>query len=168
MLGTSNNVFLCCENITVVENISSNINDGYFRMNESYSLIKSNVPPTTNVTLWFWIDVPPVYAGSYNGTIYDLDNYTLRNWNTTLSGLSNESEYNLTIYANDTSNNQNTKSVQYYVDNLAPRYSNAQAVPDPTNVSVAVKCSIYLNDTFEFSSVKISENSLGSYTELKE
>ena len=51
-------------------NISSNINDGYFRMNESYSLIKSNVPPNTNVTLWFWIDVPPVYAGYYNGTIY--------------------------------------------------------------------------------------------------
>jgi hypothetical protein len=51
-------------------NISSNLNDGFFRLSETNSLIKSNVPEKTNVTTWYWLDVPPVYAGKYNGTIY--------------------------------------------------------------------------------------------------
>jgi hypothetical protein len=51
-------------------NISSNLNDGFFRLSETNSLIKSNVPEKTNVTTWYWLDAPPVYAGKYNGTIY--------------------------------------------------------------------------------------------------
>jgi hypothetical protein len=51
-------------------NISSNLNDGFFRLSETNSLIKSNVPEKTNVTTWYWLNVPPVYAGKYNGTIY--------------------------------------------------------------------------------------------------
>jgi len=51
-------------------NISSNINDGYFRLTETNSPIRLNVLPSTNVTTWYWLDVPPVYSGYYNGTIY--------------------------------------------------------------------------------------------------
>ncbi len=40
-----------------------------FRLSYAYQLIKSNVPPSTNVTIWFWLDVPPVYAGYYVGNI---------------------------------------------------------------------------------------------------
>jgi hypothetical protein len=32
--------------------------------------IKTNVSEKTNVTTWYWISIPPVYAGRYNGTVY--------------------------------------------------------------------------------------------------
>ena len=51
-------------------NISSNLNDGFFQLSESDSLLKLNVPENTNVTTWYWLNVPPVYAGKYSGTIY--------------------------------------------------------------------------------------------------
>ena len=51
-------------------NISSNINDGFSRLTETNSPIRLNVLPGTNVTTWYWLDVPPVYSGYYNGTIY--------------------------------------------------------------------------------------------------
>jgi hypothetical protein len=51
-------------------NISSNINDGYFILSYTNSGIRLNVQPSTNVTTWYWLNVPPVYAGYYNGTIY--------------------------------------------------------------------------------------------------
>jgi hypothetical protein len=51
-------------------NISSNLDDGFFQLSETDSLLKLNVPENTNVTTWYWLNVPPVYAGKYNGTIY--------------------------------------------------------------------------------------------------
>jgi hypothetical protein len=51
-------------------NISSDIKDGFFSLSESNSIIKLNVPQDTNVTTWYWLNVPPVYSGAYNGTIY--------------------------------------------------------------------------------------------------
>ena len=51
-------------------NMSSNINDGYFQLTETDSLIKLNVPENTNVTTWYWLNVPPVYAGFYTGKIF--------------------------------------------------------------------------------------------------
>jgi hypothetical protein len=51
-------------------NISSNLDDGFFQLSETDSLLKLNVPENTNVTTWYWLSVPPVYAGQYNGTIY--------------------------------------------------------------------------------------------------
>ncbi|MEM7825069.1 MAG: hypothetical protein QXO27_03810 [Candidatus Aenigmatarchaeota archaeon] len=51
-------------------NISNDINNGYFPLKDTNSVIKLNVLQNTNVTTWYWINVPPVYAGTYNGTIY--------------------------------------------------------------------------------------------------
>jgi hypothetical protein len=51
-------------------NISSNLDDGFFQLSEIDSLLKLNVPENTNVTTWYWLNVPPVYAGKYKGTIY--------------------------------------------------------------------------------------------------
>jgi hypothetical protein len=50
----------------------SNITNDYstsYNLTSSWQLIKSNVPPLTNVTTWYWLNVPPVYAGYYSGTI---------------------------------------------------------------------------------------------------
>ena len=41
-----------------------------YAMQETYIPLKFDVPQNTNVTTWYWLDVPPVYAGAYNGTIY--------------------------------------------------------------------------------------------------
>jgi len=51
-------------------NISSDINNGYFTLSTSKSLVKANIPESTNVTTWYWLNAPPVYTGIYNGTIY--------------------------------------------------------------------------------------------------
>jgi hypothetical protein len=95
------------------------------------------------------------------GVLTNLTSATTTNWYTTLS-LSQEYTNNLTIYANDTSNNQNNKTITIYADTLAPRYSNAQASPSPANVSQNVNCSITFTDGFNIASVKISENSAGT------
>jgi len=95
------------------------------------------------------------------GSILNLTNFSLTNWYIILSSLNQETTYNLTVYANDTSSNQNNKTYVFYTDSLAPRYSSAQADPSPANVSGSVNCSISWNDTFDITSVKISENSSG-------
>jgi len=51
----------------------SNTTDDYSTSyNLSYTIvpIKIDVPQSTNVTTWYWLNVPPVYAGHYNGTIF--------------------------------------------------------------------------------------------------
>lgn len=96
-----------------------------------------------------------------SGILTNLSSSSLTNWNTTLS-LADESSFNLTVYANDTSNNQNNKSIVFYTDSLAPRYSSVSASPNPSNQSQDVNCSINWTDGFNITSVKISENSLGS------
>ncbi|NPE26479.1 hypothetical protein HNV12_00570 [Methanococcoides sp. SA1] len=97
------------------------------------------------------------------GSVSDLGNSSLTIWNSTLSGLSQETEYNLTVYGNDTSDNQGSSSVIFYADSLAPRYSSALATPSPANVSDSVNCSVFWNDSYSISSVKIAENSSGSF-----
>ncbi|MFH8119513.1 MAG: hypothetical protein QXS37_01775 [Candidatus Aenigmatarchaeota archaeon] len=51
-------------------NISNNIQDGYFQLSQTNSIVRLNVPENTNVTTWYWLNVPPVYAGFYTGKIY--------------------------------------------------------------------------------------------------
>jgi hypothetical protein len=96
------------------------------------------------------------------GSLISMSNLSLTNWFTTLS-LSQESINTLVIYANDTSNNQANKTITIYGDSLAPRYSNANVVPNPSNQSQSVNCSISWNDGFNISNVIIEENSLGFY-----
>lgn len=97
------------------------------------------------------------------GNLNNLDNASLRNWKTTLTNLTSETTYTLVIFANDTSDNQANKTIVFYYDSSAPRFFQVNAFPNPTNVSVPVKCSTYLNDTYNITSAKISENSLGNY-----
>ena len=50
----------------------SNTSNSYlesFNLTKTEQVIKLNVPPETNITTWYWINVPPIYAGYYNGTI---------------------------------------------------------------------------------------------------
>jgi hypothetical protein len=56
-----------------VDNITwSNVSNDYstsYNLSKTISPIKINIPENTNVTTWYWLNVPPVYAGKYNGTI---------------------------------------------------------------------------------------------------
>jgi hypothetical protein len=47
----------------------SNDYSSSFRMSGQNSPIMMNVSKNTNVTTWYWIDVPSIFAGRYNGTI---------------------------------------------------------------------------------------------------
>lgn len=38
-------------------------------MSMSYALVNTSVPENTNVTTYYWLNLPPVYAGPYNGTV---------------------------------------------------------------------------------------------------
>lgn len=49
---------------------ASNTYSSSFNMTAAYKLLKYGVPQLTNVTTWYWINVPPVYAASYNGTVF--------------------------------------------------------------------------------------------------
>ncbi|VVB60829.1 Uncharacterised protein [uncultured archaeon] len=49
---------------------SSNTYSSSFNMTQAYSLFKFNAPPITNVTMWYWINVPPIFAANYNGTVF--------------------------------------------------------------------------------------------------
>jgi hypothetical protein len=69
LINTTLNSIIKVGNISW-SNISSNLDDGFFQLSETDSLLKLNVPENTNVTTWYWLNVPPVYAGKYNGTIY--------------------------------------------------------------------------------------------------
>jgi hypothetical protein len=57
-----------------VGNISwSNTSNDYgnsFGLSSQASVISINATQNTNITTWYWINVPPVYSGYYNGTIY--------------------------------------------------------------------------------------------------
>lgn len=97
-----------------------------------------------------------------SGDITSLSQTSPTSWYAVID-LSQESSYNLTVYANDTSNNTNNKSIMFYTDTLAPRYSGASANPSPSNVSDQVNCSVTWTDVFNLSSVIISENSSGIF-----
>jgi len=64
------------ENITLstiigVGNITWNNYDNYttsINMSTTYVLINASLSPNTNVTTYYWLNVPAVYAGGYNGT----------------------------------------------------------------------------------------------------
>lgn len=48
---------------------STNDYSNSFNLSNTNSALKLNVPKNTNITTWYWINVPPVYAGYYNGTM---------------------------------------------------------------------------------------------------
>lgn len=40
-----------------------------FNITTDYQILKLDIPETENATTYYWFNVPPVYPGSYNGTI---------------------------------------------------------------------------------------------------
>ncbi len=49
---------------------ASNDYSSSYNMTQSYAPLKNDVPGATNITTWYWINIPPTYAASYNGTVY--------------------------------------------------------------------------------------------------
>ncbi|MEM7819640.1 MAG: hypothetical protein QXD48_02315 [Candidatus Aenigmatarchaeota archaeon] len=50
----------------------SNVSNSYSTSKElkhTYTPIRTNVTKNTNITTWYWLNVPPIYAGRYTGTI---------------------------------------------------------------------------------------------------
>ena len=50
-------------------NTSNSFAESY-NLTTTSSVLKLDVPKLINVTTWYWINVPPVYAGYYNGTVF--------------------------------------------------------------------------------------------------
>jgi len=92
-----------------------------------------------------------------------MSNTSKTKWYKQLTSLGDEAQHNVTVYANDTSNNQGNKSIIFYVDTAAPAYSSVGADPSVANESQAVKCSAYWTDTFNITTKRVSENSSGSF-----
>ena len=61
------NSFIGAGNVTW-SNTSNNYSSS-FSLKTTDEVIKLNVPQKSNVTTWYWINVPAVYTGYYNGTI---------------------------------------------------------------------------------------------------
>ncbi|MCX6821488.1 MAG: hypothetical protein NTW30_01790, partial [Candidatus Aenigmarchaeota archaeon] len=75
------NTSLQYPNIIGVGNLTwSNVSNSYsnsYTMTTSYVLLNSSFTPSIkNITTYYWLAVPPVYAGRYNGTIYICRNTT--------------------------------------------------------------------------------------------
>ena len=51
-------------------NISSDIEDGFFPLTYTDFPIKMGADQNTNVTTWYWLNVPSIYSAHYNSTIY--------------------------------------------------------------------------------------------------
>jgi hypothetical protein len=56
---------------------TTNSSTSSYAMTTFYTLLNSSLTPTIkNITTYYWLSVPPVYAGQYNGTIYICENTT--------------------------------------------------------------------------------------------
>ncbi len=95
------------------------------------------------------------------GNLTNLTNASSTIWYVNLTSLTQESTNTVIVYGNDSSGNQGARTVIFYADTLAPRYSSVSA--PSTNQSLPVNCSIFWNDTFALSNVLIGENSSGSF-----
>ncbi|MBW6461429.1 MAG: hypothetical protein K0B07_00045 [DPANN group archaeon] len=68
MVGEDTNNILGAGNLTWSN--SSNLYSTSYNMTEIYMPLKFDVQSSTNITTWYWIDIPPIFAESYNGTVY--------------------------------------------------------------------------------------------------
>lgn len=57
-------------------NYSSSYTDFHRNMSYNYVLLNSSFPPNKNLTTYYWLSVPTVYAGYYEGGVYICGNYT--------------------------------------------------------------------------------------------
>jgi len=49
---------------------TSNAYSSSFNMTQAYNPLKIDAAPLTNITTWYWLNVPPIYAANYNGTVF--------------------------------------------------------------------------------------------------
>jgi hypothetical protein len=67
LVNETMNSFIGVGNVTL-----NNVSDNYstsFNLTSTNEVIKLNVAQNINVTSWYWLNVPPVFTGYYNGTI---------------------------------------------------------------------------------------------------
>ena len=50
-------------------NVSNQYSTSY-NLTETYAPLMLDVAPLENITTWFWINVPPIFAANYTGTVY--------------------------------------------------------------------------------------------------
>src|SRR3989338_3585720 len=109
--------------------------------------------------------------GSWAGYVIDgssltnLDNISNRNWNTTLTGLADGVQHNITLFANDSSVNKNTgnTTISFFVDVSAPQFTSVTAAPNPANETKTVICSAFWTDIFNITSSSVEENTTSSF-----
>jgi len=109
--------------------------------------------------------------GSWAGYVIDgssltnLDNISNRNWNTTLTGLADGVQHNITLFANDSSVNKNTgnTTISFFVDVSAPQFTSVTAAPNPANETQTVICSAFWTDIFNITSASVEENTTSSF-----
>jgi hypothetical protein len=143
------NITIGTDSVPPVVTINTIANASY----KSLSGVALNVTTNENVS---WVKY------SLNGTAnVSMTNTTILNWNATLVNLVQESTNSLIVYANDTAGNIGATSIIFYADTLAPRISSASATS--VNETQNVNCSAYITDSFNLSSVKIAENTTGSF-----
>jgi hypothetical protein len=68
LTNTTYNSLIPVNNVTWSN--TSNMYSESFELSSTATVLKLDVPEITNVTTWYWINVPAVYAGYYNGEIY--------------------------------------------------------------------------------------------------
>lgn len=95
------------------------------------------------------------------GSLTDLDNVSTTNWNSTLS--LTEGSYNITFYANDTSDNSANSSTNIYVDLTNPRVLDFQCSPNPANDSQNINCSANVSDSIGLNYFIIGFNATGTW-----
>jgi len=55
---------------------TTNLYSESYNMSTTYQVLNETLRTGMNKTTYYWLDVPPVYAGSYNGTVTICGNYT--------------------------------------------------------------------------------------------
>jgi hypothetical protein len=99
------------------------------------------------------------YELNSNGTLFDLSNISLTEWNVTI--VLPEGNYNVTVYANDTSNNQASGERVFYVDLNNPVVSNFSC--SDVDDSEDVVCTIEASDAIGLENYKVGYNASGSW-----
>ncbi|NOQ55835.1 MAG: hypothetical protein GQ477_03430 [Nanohaloarchaea archaeon] len=68
MVGNVTKYILGAGNLTWSN--SSNQYSTSYNMTETYAPLKIDVPAITNITTWYWVNIPPIFAEYYNGTVF--------------------------------------------------------------------------------------------------
>ena len=93
------------------------------------------------------------------GAITNLGNSSSRDWNSTVN--LNEGWNNITFYANDTSSNQNNKTIIFWVDLTNPQIVSHSCTPNPVNDLGNVSCISSFSDNLGLNYYILGYNATG-------